>query len=138
MSDTITANRFSEAPPVNVVLGACHSANAAAIWNTIKQDGINSLIAFPDETDCEAVQAVLVEVLKEGNIVEFGAAREEREIIYLDDWIKDMQSDSGKYPIRTLCSVEESESFHKDLAKGPAQVPQSVMEKLLADFKMNL
>lgn len=38
------------------------------------------------------------------------------------------------YPIRTLCSPEESKAFHEALADGQAPVPASVMDKLIENL----
>lgn len=41
------------------------------------------------------------------------------------------------YPIRTLCSSEESKAFHEALAGGQASVPLSIMGKLIADLGLD-
>jgi hypothetical protein len=41
------------------------------------------------------------------------------------------------YPIRTLCSPEESKAFHEGLAGGHAPVPTSILDKLVADLGLN-
>jgi hypothetical protein len=38
------------------------------------------------------------------------------------------------YPIRTLCPLEESESFYKAFAEGAAAVPLEVASKLAVDL----
>jgi hypothetical protein len=41
------------------------------------------------------------------------------------------------YPVRTLCSPEESRAFHEALADGQAPVPLSIMDKLVANFGLD-
>ncbi|MDW5266083.1 MULTISPECIES: hypothetical protein [Acidobacteriaceae] len=41
------------------------------------------------------------------------------------------------YPIRTLCSSEESKAFHEAFAGGQAVVPLSIMGKLIADLVLD-
>ncbi len=41
------------------------------------------------------------------------------------------------YPIRTLCSQEESKAFHETLADGQAPVPVSVMDKLIENLGLD-
>jgi hypothetical protein len=42
------------------------------------------------------------------------------------------------YPIRTICSPEESKTFHDGLAIGEAEIPVSVTNKLIADFGLGV
>jgi len=41
------------------------------------------------------------------------------------------------YPVRPLCSPEESKAFHEALADGQAPVPVSIMDKLIADLRLD-
>ncbi|MBB6144340.1 hypothetical protein HNQ77_002292 [Silvibacterium bohemicum] len=38
------------------------------------------------------------------------------------------------YPVRTLCTPEESKAFHEALANGEAPVPASILDKLIEDL----
>lgn len=46
-------------------------------------------------------------------------------------------TNSVLYPIRTLCSPEESKSFHEALAVGHAPVPTCIIDKLIGDLGLN-
>ena len=41
------------------------------------------------------------------------------------------------YPVRTLCSPEESTAFHEGFALGQAIVPLSIMDKLIAQLELD-
>jgi hypothetical protein len=41
------------------------------------------------------------------------------------------------FPIRTICSPEESAAFHKVFNEGAATVPATVMDRLMSDFGLN-
>jgi hypothetical protein len=38
------------------------------------------------------------------------------------------------YPVRTTCSPDESNAFHKALGEGVATIPQAVADKLITGF----
>jgi hypothetical protein len=57
--------------------------------------------------------------------------------IWIEDDLKSLRvvaTNAIVYTVRTLCSQEVSEAFHKGFLEGATAIPKTVINKLLIDF----